>query len=127
METEKATERKRAVVRPGTALAEALIAAQKLAIAQSAAEAGKKEQQTCVRGMGDGALEFVLPDGTVLATDDFQAGRRGVDLDRLAKEFPMAYVACVSPGEPFQSMKFKSAMTLLAGSHAAAMAKKKAG
>jgi hypothetical protein len=129
MEVEKAVERKQAIVRPGSDLATALIEAQRQGIAMAAAKTNKEDQQAAVREFGDGAVDYVLPDGTVLATDDFQDGRRGVDLEKLAKEFPMAYVACVSPGDPFRSMKFKSAMTLLAGSHAVVRGtmKKKAG
>jgi hypothetical protein len=84
MEVEKAVERKQAIVRPGSELATALIEAQRQGIAMAAAKTNKEDQQTAVRAFGDGAVEYVLPDGTVLATDDFQDGRRGVDLEKLA-------------------------------------------
>lgn len=61
-------------------------------------EARKDELTAEVKGWIRESGGGVDSDGVLVATISERAGRRNVDLARLAKDFPAAYAACVSAG-----------------------------
>jgi len=73
-----------------------------LRAARDAEKGWKREKDrltAAARSILDGAKGAVYKD-RIVATVSSRAGRRSVDLDRLRVEYPEAYRACVTTGDP---------------------------
>lgn len=107
------TQVKTATVKPNSKLANALKAVAQASAEMKRAEDAKTEALKLVRELSLFAERFALPDGTELATDTEQPGRRNCDLDKLAAEYGPAYSACVAQGPAFKVLRLKSGMVFL--------------
>ncbi len=105
------------IVKPNTKLAKLILLASNSAVLEKRNKERKEQAQASIRAELPSLKErsLVLPDGTVLATDNEQDGKASVDMAKLLADYPLAYAACVSPGASFRVMRIKKEVMLLQG------------
>lgn len=113
METQTEKILKVCIVRSNSNLAKALRTIALMGAREKLAKETKEKAVKTVRELSGKADKFTLPDGTELATDTEQDGKRTCNLEKLESEFSEAYVACVERGDSFRVLRPKPSIALL--------------